>query len=65
MLTWPQDWQTKWEAEAVVREIEAREGLEAVIVRPAWVYGPRCPRTENSTSASSRADPSGRKTIGL
>lgn len=38
--------QTKWEAEQVVREFAARAVMETVIVRPAWVYGPRCPRTE-------------------
>jgi len=32
--------QSKWEAEQALREIEARTGLEVVIVRPPLVYGP-------------------------
>lgn len=36
---------TKLEGEKVVREAIA-EGFPAVILRPAWVYGPGCPRTE-------------------
>lgn len=36
---------TKLEGEQVIRDLAA-EGLPAVILRPAWVYGPGCPRTE-------------------
>jgi nucleoside-diphosphate-sugar epimerase len=32
--------QSKWEAELQLRDIEARTGLEVVIVRPPLVYGP-------------------------
>jgi nucleoside-diphosphate-sugar epimerase len=31
---------SKWEAEQALRQIEAEEGLEVVIVRPTLVYGP-------------------------
>ncbi len=37
---------TKLEGEQVVLEATTRDGLSAVILRPAWVYGPGCPRTE-------------------
>ncbi|MDW7710957.1 MAG: NAD-dependent epimerase/dehydratase family protein [Deferrisomatales bacterium] len=37
--------ETKLAGETVVRDA-AREGFPAVILRPAWVYGPGCPRTE-------------------
>jgi nucleoside-diphosphate-sugar epimerase len=36
---------TKLEGEKVVQEA-IRDGFPAVILRPAWVYGPGCPRTE-------------------
>lgn len=36
---------TKLEGESVVLEA-MRSGLAAVILRPVWVYGPGCPRTE-------------------
>jgi nucleoside-diphosphate-sugar epimerase len=36
---------TKLEGESVVLEA-MRNGLPAVILRPVWVYGPGCPRTE-------------------
>jgi nucleoside-diphosphate-sugar epimerase len=36
---------TKLEGEKVVLEA-IRDGFPAVILRPAWVYGPGCPRTE-------------------
>ncbi|MGA7672245.1 MAG: NAD-dependent epimerase/dehydratase family protein [Nitrolancea sp.] len=36
---------TKFEGERVVREVVAETGLPVTIVRPGWVYGPRCPRT--------------------
>jgi nucleoside-diphosphate-sugar epimerase len=35
--------QSKWEAEQVLREIEADTGLEVVIVRPPLIYGPGAP----------------------
>ncbi len=31
---------SKWEAEQVLREIEARTGMEVVIIRPPLIYGP-------------------------
>jgi nucleoside-diphosphate-sugar epimerase len=36
---------TKYEGELVVRRMFEATGLPIVIVRPAWVYGPGCPRT--------------------
>jgi dihydroflavonol-4-reductase len=36
---------TKLLGEIAVREEAANLGLELVILRPAWVYGPGCPRT--------------------
>ncbi|HET9907813.1 MAG TPA: NAD(P)-dependent oxidoreductase [Anaerolineales bacterium] len=36
---------TKLEAEDVVLQFARRTGFPIVVVRPAWVYGPRCPRT--------------------
>jgi nucleoside-diphosphate-sugar epimerase len=46
--------QTKWEAEQLVRDFARRATLETVIVRPAWVYGPRCPRTEKLFRAAEK-----------
>jgi nucleoside-diphosphate-sugar epimerase len=37
---------SKLEGETAVLSVAAEEGLSAVILRPAWVYGPGCPRTE-------------------
>lgn len=37
---------TKLEGERVVLEVARECGLPAVILRPVWVYGPGCPRTE-------------------
>lgn len=37
---------TKLEGEGVVLDAVRDRGLDAVIVRPVWVYGPGCPRTE-------------------
>lgn len=37
---------TKLEGEKVVLEAIAKRGFPAVIIRPAWVYGPGCGRTE-------------------
>lgn len=36
---------SKLAAEMAVREASLRNRLHAVILRPAWVYGPLCPRT--------------------
>ena len=36
---------SKLAAEQAVREAATKGGLSCVIVRPAWVYGPLCPRT--------------------
>jgi len=38
--------QTKLAGEKVALEIARQTGLPLVVARPAWVYGPRCPRTE-------------------
>jgi dihydroflavonol-4-reductase len=37
---------SKLEGEAAICSVIDETGLEAVILRPAWVYGPLCPRTE-------------------
>jgi dihydroflavonol-4-reductase len=37
---------TKLEGERVVLEAARSGGFGAVVLRPAWVYGPGCPRTE-------------------
>jgi nucleoside-diphosphate-sugar epimerase len=37
---------TKLEGEAVLVEAFSRDGFPMTILRPAWVYGPGCPRTE-------------------
>jgi nucleoside-diphosphate-sugar epimerase len=36
---------TKLEGERAALEFAHRTGFPVVVVRPAWVYGPRCPRT--------------------
>ena len=36
---------TKLEGERVALDFFRRTGFPVVVVRPAWVYGPRCPRT--------------------
>jgi nucleoside-diphosphate-sugar epimerase len=36
---------TKLAGENVVRQFAAQTGFSVIVVRPAWVYGPRCPRT--------------------
>jgi dihydroflavonol-4-reductase len=38
--------QTKLEGERATLEFSLRTGFPVVVARPAWVYGPRCPRTE-------------------
>lgn len=37
--------ETKLEGERIVYDLIRANGLSAVILRPAWVYGPHCPRT--------------------
>ncbi len=37
---------TKLAGEAIIKAAVRDRGLPAVILRPAWVYGPGCPRTE-------------------
>jgi nucleoside-diphosphate-sugar epimerase len=37
--------ETKLAGEGVVRDFAKSNDLSFVILRPAWVYGPRCPRT--------------------
>ena len=36
---------TKLEGERAALDFARRTGFPVVVVRPAWVYGPRCPRT--------------------
>jgi nucleoside-diphosphate-sugar epimerase len=36
---------TKLEGERVAVDFARRTGFPVIMVRPAWVYGPRCPRT--------------------
>jgi nucleoside-diphosphate-sugar epimerase len=36
---------TKLEGERTALDFARRRGFSVVVVRPAWVYGPRCPRT--------------------
>jgi nucleoside-diphosphate-sugar epimerase len=38
--------QTKLAGEQAVLQYAADTGFPVVVARPAWVYGPRCPRTE-------------------
>jgi nucleoside-diphosphate-sugar epimerase len=42
---------TKYEGELAVKRFSADTGFAVVIVRPAWVYGPGCPRTRKLFSA--------------
>lgn len=42
---------TKLEGEKVVNEYRENTGFPVVILRPAWVYGPGCPRTLKVYSA--------------
>lgn len=37
---------TKLEGERAVVDFAARTGFPITVARPAWVYGPRCPRTQ-------------------
>ena len=36
---------TKLEGERTALDFSRRTGFSVVVIRPAWVYGPRCPRT--------------------
>jgi dihydroflavonol-4-reductase len=36
---------SKLAGEAAVKEFATQKNYQLVIIRPAWVYGPRCPRT--------------------
>ena len=36
---------TKLEGEKVALDFASHTGFPVVVIRPAWVYGPRCPRT--------------------
>jgi nucleoside-diphosphate-sugar epimerase len=38
--------ETKLEGEQTALRFQSQEGFPVVVLRPAWVYGPRCPRTE-------------------
>ena len=37
---------TKLEGETIARREADRRGLDLLVLRPGWVYGPGCPRTE-------------------
>jgi nucleoside-diphosphate-sugar epimerase len=37
---------TKLEGEQAALEFARQTGFPVIVLRPAWVYGPRCPRTE-------------------
>lgn len=37
---------TKLEGERLALKFGGEKGFPVVVIRPAWVYGPRCPRTE-------------------
>jgi dihydroflavonol-4-reductase len=37
---------SKLEGEAAIRDVAEQAGLSVTILRPAWVYGPLCPRTQ-------------------
>ena len=45
---------TKLEGERVALDFARQTSFPVVIVRPAWVYGPRCPRTEKLFRAISK-----------
>ncbi len=38
--------QTKLEGERAVLDLPREDGFQLVVARPAWVYGPGCPRTQ-------------------
>jgi nucleoside-diphosphate-sugar epimerase len=45
---------TKLEGEKAALDFAHRTGFPVVVVRPAWVYGPRCPRTAKLFRAISK-----------
>lgn len=45
---------TKRAGEEAVRSAAAKYGVDLIIVRPSWVYGPGCPRTEKLVGALRR-----------
>ena len=45
---------TKLEGESIALDFARRTGFPVVVVRPAWVYGPRCPRTAKLFRAISK-----------
>jgi nucleoside-diphosphate-sugar epimerase len=45
---------TKLDGERVALDFARRTGFPVVVVRPAWVYGPRCPRTTKLFRAISK-----------
>jgi len=45
---------TKLEGEEAATRVAAERGLDLVILRPGWVYGPGCPRTAKLLRAVSR-----------
>jgi nucleoside-diphosphate-sugar epimerase len=45
---------TKFEGEQAVLDFNRRTGFPVVVMRPAWVYGPRCPRTSKLMRALSK-----------
>ncbi len=46
--------ETKVEGEAEVRKFSEETGFPIIIIRPAWVYGPGCPRTMKLSKALSK-----------
>lgn len=45
---------TKFEGERAALDFACQTGFSVVVVRPAWVYGPRCPRTAKLFRAISK-----------
>lgn len=45
---------TKLEGERAALDFSRRTGFPVVVMRPAWVYGPRCPRTARLVRTISR-----------
>jgi nucleoside-diphosphate-sugar epimerase len=45
---------TKLEGERAALDFARRTGFPVVVIRPAWVYGPRCPRTAKLLRTISR-----------
>lgn len=46
--------QTKLDGEMAALDFAHRTGFPVVVMRPAWVYGPRCPRTAKLTKTISK-----------